>query len=87
MWHRLKQLIINSTAVWTYKYIGEKLKSLKSDPLNTAAMSVGKKEQDTISKPLNNEQGSYKEKENFDGMPKSCSMNCRSITFYCKYQL
>ena len=63
------------TSIYTH------IKSLKSGPLNTATGSVGKKEQDTISKPLNNEQGSYKEKVIFDGMPKSCRMNCWSITF------
>ena len=59
-----------STAVRTYKCIGEKLKAVTSDALNTA----GEKEQDAMSKPLNNE-GSCKELEYCDGMLNRCPMN------------
>ena len=62
-----------STAVRAYKRIGEKLKAVTSDALNTA-LTAGEKEQDTMPKPLNNE-GSCKEIKYCDGMPNRCPMN------------
>ena len=60
----------SSTAVQAYKRIGEKLKAVTSDALNTA----GETKQDAMPKPLNNE-GCCKEIKYCDGMPNRCPMN------------